>query len=807
MRHFSPGVIAVNRSALLRWVCACLFVLVGIILALPLQVNDDAMDLLPGEAVRGDLEILMRLGLVDRVFLTLSVNPEHYPSSAAAQAALKGCTEKVGEALAAESSFSEVLYRFPNGYEWELFRQIEPHLASLLTSRDLSEFGQGLALPALENTLHNDFVLLNTPAGLAIKRQIRSDPLGLTPKILKKMAHLKSEYAMTVSDGYFVSKDGLHTLVMAQSVMRLTDSANAGQVFNCLRTIMGSALQPGMQWRVIGSLPHTLANAESIQHDLKILLPVATILLLILIWVVLRDWFALSILGVPFLAAPMAIAIMGMAYGRVSALALGFGIVLLGIAVDFAVHIYVALSREPGTDQEILRRLVRPVTLATLTTAGVFVVLFFSQVVSHRQMAALALSGVCLAVMFSWLLIPTLVKKKKIISPPRLITPSFTTRLSPVRKIIVLGLWLGLIVAGINAWPALQYNGDLRVLDAPNQNVIEDERYFRQTWQQQGEQVFVVAAGASLAEALDNNYVVYSELQRAGVEEFSSLAPLLPGPVAQQQNMTAWRQFWAEQGESFVHDFQQAAAKAGFSEIAFRPFFEKLDRPPVAMSPERLMAGPLKGFFSSMIRLPEQQGVYRDKHQTLVLTTVKSAAEIMPILLKLDADNPAITVLASQKWRSQVENLLRQDIATLSGAAAVLVFLVSLVAFRRMRAVIAVLAPVVSALAAMALFSLATSGELNMMHVLMGIMVIGLSVDYGVFVVCSISEKVSTTTFLAVSMCAASSLIGFGVLAFARHPALHSLGVTVLCGIGAAWPTALLVSPIIISSFSNKGAE
>ncbi len=91
-----------------------------------------------------------------------------------------------------------------------------------------------------------------------------------------------------------------------------------------------------------------------------------------------------------------------------------------------------------------------------------------------------------------------------------------------------------------------------------------------------------------------------------------------------------------------------------------------------------------------------------------------------------------------------------------------------------------------------------------MMHLIMGIMVIGLSVDYGIFIVCSRLSRLQTTSGRAVSICAASSLIGFGVLAFASHPALHALGITVLVGIGVAWPTALLVSPVLLS-FSKSG--
>ncbi|MCP4338961.1 MAG: hypothetical protein GY799_08740, partial [Desulfobulbaceae bacterium] len=118
--------------------------------------------------------------------------------------------------------------------------------------------------------------------------------------------------------------------------------------------------------------------------------------------------------------------------------------------------------------------------------------------------------------------------------------------------------------------------------------------------------------------------------------------------------------------------------------------------------------------------------------------------------------------------------------------------------FRKFDATVAVLAPVLSALAAMSVFCWLTDGELNMMHVIMGIMVIGLSVDYGIFVVCSRLDNYERSSALAVSVCAASSLIGFGVLAFASHPALHSLGITVLVGIGVAWPVALFVSPALL---------
>ena len=176
---------------------------------------------------------------------------------------------------------------------------------------------------------------------------------------------------------------------------------------------LSSGLNPVIQGRVIGSLPHTLANARSIHHDLRALLPIATILLLLLLGIALRDGRALLVFGIPFLAAPLAVCATACIFGEISRLALGFGIVLLGISVDFAVHLYLALTRESGGHELVLQRIRRPIILATLTTISVFIVLLFSQVPSHKQMATLSLISTLLAVSVSWLVIPSIATSGK----------------------------------------------------------------------------------------------------------------------------------------------------------------------------------------------------------------------------------------------------------------------------------------------------------------------------------------------------------------------------------------------------------
>ncbi|MEN8140720.1 MAG: MMPL family transporter [Thermodesulfobacteriota bacterium] len=787
-----------RSSSALRWLTVIGLALIGTILALGITINDDALDLLPGDAVQGDLQLLQRLGLVDRVIITLSVSSDLPEAQASAK--LQESAARLGLHLEESQAFSHVMARLPQGFELELFRTMQPFLPVLLDHNDLAALEAATTPSGLQAAMAKNFALLNSPAGFIAKGQVQQDPLGMIRLVLEKLKSLRAEYDMRLTDGFLMSSDGRSCLVMAESKLPLTDAHNAQNTQTILDAAYDKSLAPGVEPFVIGSLPHTLANSRSIQHDLRLLLPLASILLLTLLGLSLRDVRAVAVLSVPFMAAPLAIWATDLAFGKISALALGFGIVLLGIAVDFAIHLYLALSRESGRPGEIMARVRRPIAFASLTTSSVFTVLLFSQVPSHRQMALLALVGVLLAVLFSWLLIPTITVAKAGRENNAFKLPTIPA--TPLLRLAPLALWLGLLGAGIFTWPNLHYNGDLRVLDAPDQEVIAAEDHFRATWGRGDEgRAFIIAAGPSLATALERNSQVFASLSKA--EGVQSIAPILPGLGQQKSNMAGWHDFWAKKRPAFDGELKESAVQLGFSESAFSPFFNWLDQEQQLMEPEKMLSGPLQTLLATMIRPPDQQ---RGEHdEFLIMSSIASDAEMLPELLALEESGPGITVLADKKWRDQVEKMLRQDIMALSSAAACAIILLVGLAFRQLRAIVAVLAPVAAALSAMSLFCFVTGAELNMMHVLMSIMVIGLSVDYGIFIVCARVEGVSHISFMAVSICAASSLIGFGVLALAQHPALHSLGVTVLVGIGAAWPTAILVSPTLLAR-PAKGA-
>ncbi len=791
-----------RRSIFLRWIFVSLVVLAGIITCLHLDLRDDALDLLPDGAVRGDISLLQGMGLVDRIFITLTVQDSSGRKPEQDKQTLQKSAEKLGNILQKSGRFSFVLSRLPKGYESELFRTLQSSLPLLLDGDDLRMLEKMTTKEGIEKSLHNTFVLLNSPAGIALKRQVQQDPLGLVPLVLKKLKYLQSEFSMGFDNGFLVSRDGKSCLLIAESTLPLTDSHVAENVDTLLTGAFESSLGKGIEARMIGTLPHTLANSRIVKNDLRLLLPLATILLITLLGLTLKNVRALVVLSVPFLAAPPAIAMTMAVFGEVSGLALGFGIVLLGIAVDFSIHLYLTLSKGEGSQKDLLKSVGKPVFFATLTTSAVFIVLFFSQVASHRQMATLALTGILLAVLFAWLLIPTIISGHlggKTVARLKMLP---NIQLSARWRGAILFAWLFLLLCGALSWPLLQYNGDLRVLDVADARVVQDENHFSATWGGKGDQAFVVAKGSTLEELLDRNSDVYTFLKDQGISTFQSFAPVLPGVAARKQNSDRWKTFWQQKRPKFDEQFLVAARAQGFTDRAFAPFFAMLDKGPALLTPSEFVRGSLQPMFASMLKMPSPHIAGAEDY--LALTTVAVDGKVLPEFLSFASREPGIAILANSKWRAEVEHLLRRDIVTLSLAAGCVIVLLVGIQFRNIATVIAVLAPVLSALSAMSIFCYVTGGALNMMHLIMGIMVIGLSVDYGIFMVCSRLDSRRSVAVFAVSICAASSLIGFGVLSFASHPALHALGITVLVGIGVAWPVAIFVSPALLAYYEEK---
>jgi predicted exporter len=97
-----------------------------------------------------------------------------------------------------------------------------------------------------------------------------------------------------------------------------------------------------------------------------------------------------------------------------------------------------------------------------------------------------------------------------------------------------------------------------------------------------------------------------------------------------------------------------------------------------------------------------------------------------------------------------------------------------------------VLAPtVVASGLTLAVFGLAGQA-INLFHVLALLLVLGMGVDYGIFLQEHPSRE-DRTAWVAVGLSAVCTLLSFGLLGLSKTPALQAFGLTMLLGVATVW--------------------
>jgi len=81
---------------------------------------------------------------------------------------------------------------------------------------------------------------------------------------------------------------------------------------------------------------------------------------------------------------------------------------------------------------------------------------------------------------------------------------------------------------------------------------------------------------------------------------------------------------------------------------------------------------------------------------------------------------------------------------------------------------------------------------LQLLNVLTLLLVFGMGIDYGLFLV---AQKSDARAFLAICVAALLTLSAFGLLAVSSTPALRTIGLTTVFGIGLAWLFTPLFRP------------
>jgi predicted exporter len=288
-----------------------------------------------------------------------------------------------------------------------------------------------------------------------------------------------------------------------------------------------------------------------------------------------------------------------------------------------------------------------------------------------------------------------------------------------------------------------------------------------------GRLVIGLAADDDAALALDERIqrALARSIAAGQLDGARSLQSLLWTPTRQLANRAALlRQ------PDLASRVEAAYVAEGFRPGALRPFEQALDtEPPPPLSLADLRESPLRDLVSTLVLpLGDEVGVLTYLRGVRDPAGIASALEGLPGVHLFDQRTFVDEIYA--EFRAST---LRQ---ILVGSALVVVAL--LVRYRRLRPAMAAFLP--SALVALLLLeAFAAFGvETNLFHVISLVMVMGMGVDYGVFVVDAAGRDDDPgATLLSLLVASLTTVFVFGTLALSEQPALRAIGVTTGAGI------------------------
>jgi len=181
-----------------------------------------------------------------------------------------------------------------------------------------------------------------------------------------------------------------------------------------------------------------------------------------------------------------------------------------------------------------------------------------------------------------------------------------------------------------------------------------------------------------------------------------------------------------------------------------------------------------------------------------------TAANLERLAVLSTEDRPSVYVVSRRALSDSISQAVSRESIRLSLIAGALILVVLLVLVRNVRLALLALAPVGTAVLAMLGMLPLFKMPLTAASIIAAMIVVGLCIDYGIFMVHSEHRRAQCGTTLSVTLSALTTLVGASSLLFANHPVMFSIGVTLVCGIVGGYVCAMWIVPALYAMTERR---
>jgi predicted exporter len=632
----------------------------------------------------------------------------------------------------------------------------------------------------LHLALENDLRLLRSDMSSLVKRNLPDDPTG---EILTLISQFSDDSQPARRDGVWFSPDGQRALLVAQTRNPGFDIATEEGVLAALDGAFATAQRAApsaaaARLRLSGPGVFAVHTKAEMKEDISRLSLIATILVSAILLLTYRSPRNLVLALVPVASGALAgVAAVSLGFGFVHGITLGFGVTLIGEAVDYAIYLFTQTA--PGTPAEAtLPRIWPMLQLGVLVSICGFSAMLFSSFTGFAQLGLFSITGLLVAVAVTRWVLPALLARNFATARSSIFAP---TLLAIVAYARVLRLPVLLVLAGAAVVLALHRGGfweddlsSLSPIPASDQKLDQalradigapDVRYIVVASAPDEQQALVMSE--RLSTALDS-------LKRQGIlAGYDAPTRYLPSAATQQARLDALPD----------PDALRARLGAALQDLPFQPdLFEPFIADIAAAKSQKLLdRTDLQGTslalkFDSL--LFERRGV---RTALLSLRGVSDAERVAAGIA--EAGMSGVTFVDLKAESDNLLEVYRREALMLALVGSLVIVALLAVSLRSPRRVALVVAPLAGAVVLTTAILTIGGQKLSIFNLVGLLLTVAVGSNYCIFFERQDWSDANAERMIASLVLANTcTIIGFGILSFARLPVLHGIGMTVAVG-------------------------
>lgn len=769
-----------------------------------LKTEEDITKFLPKDKKIDEINfILKNLKIRDK----LIINLYNADSSSTDPSDMMACADRLSDTLlkAHKDYIKELNYKVSDELMMQTYGTFYTNLPIFLEEKDYHRIENLLTVDSIKSSLKADYKTLLSPSGMVLGRYIKNDPLNLTPLALKKIQNLQFDENFEVNEGYIQTKDKKNLLVFLTPGVSPNESTLNIQFIQSLDGIINTIEQEFNKKVVIeyyGATPVSVGNSLQIKHDSIFTSLMALLVIMLLLFLFFRRLLVILYILLPVVFGGLfSLTLLYLIKGEISAIALGAGSIILGIAINYSLHFFTHYKHERSV-KKVIEDLTLPMLIGCTTTVGAFLSLQFAKSQALHDFGMFAGFSLIGAVLFSIIVLPHLLKSKNDKEEnSEEVKPSFIDKvlsypLDKNKSIVILAFLLTVIFSFTARH--VDFESDMMKMNYQSDKLNKAQENIERINKFSLKSVYVISKGKDLNEALKANERASEKLaqlkQEGSVGKYSSVSTVLISDSLQKVRIERWNSFWTSaRKDSLKNDLQRYGSEYSFKEEAFSNFYALLNKNFVPVPLSEL---------DSLKKLVANDWITENKDVTTIVSLVKSEPDKKLKIYNAFSGKSDVLVFDKQYMTNQFVSIISSDFNLILLITAFLVFGFMLLSHGRIElAFINFLPMFISWLWILGIMGI-LGLKFNIINIIISTFIFGLGDDYSIFIMDGLAHEYKygrknlasykTSIFLS----ALTNIVGVGVLIFAEHPALKSIAAITIIGMCTVLFISFIVQPL-----------